>query len=100
MRAYVIDFGGQWDQFLPLAEFAYNNSFHSSIEMAPFEALYGRRCRSPIGWFDAFKVRSSGRDLVRESLEKVNLIQDRLLMAQSRKKSYADRNVRDLEFLV
>ena len=57
LRACVIDFGGQWDQFLPLAEFAYNNSYHSSIEMAPFEALYGRRCRSPIGWFDAFKVR-------------------------------------------
>ena len=49
LRACVIDFGGQWDQFLPLTEFSYNNSYHSSIEMAPFEALYGRRCRSPIG---------------------------------------------------
>ena len=57
LRACVIDFGGHWDQFLPLAEFAYNNSYYSSIEMAPFEALYGRRCRSPIGWFDAFEVR-------------------------------------------
>ncbi|XP_069150379.1 uncharacterized protein [Solanum lycopersicum] len=77
LRACVIDFGGQWDQFLPLAEFPYNNSYHSSIEMAPFEAL-----------------------LLRESLDKVKLIQDRLLMAQSRQKSYADRKVRDLEFMV
>ena len=74
---------------MPLAEFAYNNSFHSSIEMAPFEALYGRRCRFPIGWFDAFEVRPWSTDLLRESLDKVKLIQDRLLMAQSRQKSYA-----------
>ncbi|XP_069145670.1 uncharacterized protein [Solanum lycopersicum] len=94
LRACVIDFGGQWDQFLPLAEFAYNNSYHSSIGMAPFEALYGTRCRSPIGWFDAFEVRPWGTDLLRESLDKVKLIQDRLLMAQSRQKSYADRKIR------
>ena len=100
LRACVIDFGGQWDQFLPLAEFAYNNSYHSSIEMAPFEALYGRRCRSPIGWFDAFEVRPWGTNLLRVSLDKVKLIQDRLLMPQSRQKSYADRKVRDLEFMV
>ena len=47
LRACVIEFGGHWDSFLPLAEFSYNNSYHSSIDMAPFEALYGRRCRSP-----------------------------------------------------
>ena len=57
LRACVIEFGGQWDSFLPLAEFSYNNSYHSSIDMALFEALYGRRCRSPICWFDAFEVR-------------------------------------------
>ena len=74
LRACVIDFGGHWDQFLPLAEFAYNNSYHLSIEMAPFEALYGRRCRSPIGWFDAFEVRPWGTYLLRESLDKVKLI--------------------------
>ena len=49
LRAYVIEFGGHWDNFLPLVEFSDNNSYHSSIDMAPFEALYGRRCRSPIG---------------------------------------------------
>ena len=100
LRACVIDFGGHSDHFLRLEEFAYNNSYHSSIEMAPFEALYGRRCQSPIGWFDAFEVRPWGTDLLRESLDKVKLIQDRLLMAQSRQKSYADRKVCDLEFMV
>ncbi|CAN4125244.1 unnamed protein product [Withania somnifera] len=58
-RACVIDFGGAWDQHLPLAEFAYNNAYHSGIEMAPFEALYGGRCRSPIGWFDGFEAESA-----------------------------------------
>ena len=57
LRACVIEFGGHWDNFLPLAEFSYNNSYHSSIDIAPFEALCGRRCRSLIGWFDAFEVR-------------------------------------------
>ena len=85
---------------MPLAEFAYNNSYHSRIEMTPFEALYGRRCRSPIAWFDAFEVRPWGTDLLRESLDKVKLIQDRLLMAQSRQKSYPDRKIRDLELMV
>ncbi|XP_069148227.1 uncharacterized protein [Solanum lycopersicum] len=90
LRAFVIDFGGQWDQFLPLAEFSYNNSYHSSIEIAPFETLYGRICRSPIVWFNAFDVRPWGTDLLRVSLDKFKLIQDRLLMAQNRQKSYAD----------
>ena len=51
LRACVIEFGGHWDKFLPLAEFSYNNSYNSSIDMAPFKALCGRRCGSPIGWF-------------------------------------------------
>ena len=99
LRAYVIEFGGHWDNFLPLAEFSYNNIYHSSIDMAPFEALYGRRCRSPIGWFDAFEVRPWGTDLLRESLEKVKFIQEKLLAAQSRQKEYEDRKVRDLDFM-
>ena len=74
LRACVIDFGGHWDKFLPLAEFSYNNSYHSSIDMDQFEALYGRRCRSPICLFDAFEVRPWGTDLLRVSLEKVKFI--------------------------
>ena len=96
----MIDFGGQWDRFLPLAEFAYNNSYQSSIEMAPFEALYGRRCRSPIGWFEPGEAKLYGTDLVRDALEKVKLIQERLRTAQSRQKSYADQKARDISFMV
>ena len=99
LRACVIKFGGHWDNFLPLAEFSYNNSYHSSIDMAPFEALYGRRCRSHIGWFDAFEVRLWGTDHLRESLEKEKFIQEKLVAAQNRQKEYADRKVRDLDFM-
>ena len=63
--------------------------------MAPFEEFYGRRCRSPIGWFDAFEVGPWGTDLLRDSLEKVKSIQEKLLAAQSRQKEYADRKVRE-----
>ena len=71
LRACMLDFGGSWDQYLPLAEFAYNNSYQSSIQMAPFEALYGRCCRSPIGWFEVIEPRLVGLDLIQEVVEKV-----------------------------
>ncbi|XP_060202136.1 uncharacterized protein LOC132630583 [Lycium barbarum] len=87
LRACVIDFGGHWNQFLPLVEFSYNNSYHLNIDMTPFEASYGRRCRSPIGWFDAFEVSPWGTDLLRESLDKLKLIQKKLLEAKTRKTS-------------
>ncbi|XP_070007346.1 uncharacterized protein [Nicotiana sylvestris] len=70
LRACVIDFGGQWDQFLPLTEFAYNNCYQPSIEMAPFEALYGWRCRSPIEWFEPGEAKLYGTNLVKDALEK------------------------------
>ncbi|XP_059295571.1 uncharacterized protein LOC132048904 [Lycium ferocissimum] len=71
LRACVIDFGYHWDPFLALAEFVYNNSYHSSIDRALSEVLYGRRCRSSIGRLDAFEVRPWGTDFLRESLDKV-----------------------------
>ncbi|XP_070055804.1 uncharacterized protein [Nicotiana tomentosiformis] len=71
LRACVIDFEGQWDLFLPLAEFAYNNSYQSNIEMAPFKALYGWRCSSPIGWFEPDEARLYDTDLVNDGLVKV-----------------------------
>ena len=80
--ACVIDFGGSWDHFLPLAEFAYNNSYQPSIQMAPYEALYGRRCRSPVGWFEPGEAQLLGTDLVQDALDKVKIIQDRLRTAQ------------------
>ena len=100
LRACMIDFGGNWDDHSPLIEFAYNNSYQSSIQMAPYEALYGRKCRSPIGWFETGETKLIGPDLVQQAIKKVKLIQDRLLAAQSRQKSYADNCRRDLEFQV
>ena len=98
LRACVIDFKGSWDDHLPLIEFAYNNSYHSSIKMAPYEALYGRKCRSPIGWFEVGETLLFGPDLVYQAIEKVKVIQQRLKTAQSRHKSYADSRRRGLEF--
>ncbi|KAH0636086.1 hypothetical protein KY289_036001 [Solanum tuberosum] len=91
LRACVIDFKGSWDDHLPLIEFAYNNSYHSSIQMAPYEALYGRRCRFPVGWFEVGEASLIGPDSVLDAMEKVQLIRDRLKIAQSRQKSYADK---------
>ena len=88
LRACVIDFGGHWDKFLPLCEFSYNNSYHSSIDMAPFEELYGRGCRLPIGWFETGDVKPLGVDLVKDAQDKVRSIQAKLLAAQSRQKKY------------
>ena len=83
-----------------MIEFAYNNSYHTSIEMAPFEALYGRRCRSPVGWFEVGEIALIGPDLVFEAMEKVRLIRERLKSAQSRQKSYSDNRRKDIEFEV
>ena len=80
----IIDFKGSWDDHLPLVEVAYNNSYHSSIQMAPYEALYGRKCRSPIGWFDVGETKLIGPDVIQQAVDKVKLIQERLLAAQSR----------------
>ncbi|KAL6323506.1 hypothetical protein AAG906_039083 [Vitis piasezkii] len=98
--ACALDLKGNWDDYLPLVEFAYNNSFQASIGMAPFEALYGRRCRSPVCWDDVGEKKLLGLELVQLTVEKVSLIKERLKAAQSRQKSYADNRKRDLEFEV
>ncbi|RVW79287.1 Transposon Ty3-I Gag-Pol polyprotein [Vitis vinifera] len=90
LRACILDLQGNWDDHLPLVEFAYNNSFQASIGMAPFEALYGRKCRSPICWNDVGERKLLGPELVQLTVEKVALIKERLKAAQSRHKSYAD----------
>ena len=71
-------------------EFAYNNSYHSSIKVAPYEALYGRKCRSPICWDEVGERKILGPKIIQRTCEKVNMIRDRLLAAQSRQKSYFD----------
>ncbi|RVW24090.1 Transposon Ty3-I Gag-Pol polyprotein [Vitis vinifera] len=100
LRACILDLQGNWDDHLPLVEFAYNNSFQASIGMAPFEALYGRKCRSPICWNDVGERKLLGPELMQLTVEKVALIKERLKAAQSRHKSYADHRRRDLEFEV
>ena len=100
LRACALDLKGNWDDYLPLVEFAYNNSFQAIIEMTPFEALYGRRCRSPVCWDDVEKKKLLEPKLVQLTVEKVSLIKEKLKATQSRQKSYADNHKRDLEFEV
>lgn len=98
LRAYVLDFGGKWGEYLPLAEFAYNNSYQSSIQMAPYEALYGRPCRSPICWADTEDRIVLGPEIIKETTDKIRIIREQLKTAQSRQKSYADKRRKPLEF--
>jgi hypothetical protein len=100
LRACIIDFGGSWHEHLPLIEFAYNNSYQASIQMAPFEALYGRSCRSPICWNEVGEKQLLGPELVRDTTETVKIIRERLAVAQNRQKVYADNRRRELEFQV
>ena len=100
LRACVLDHKGSWEEHFPLVEFAYNNSYQASIQMAPYEALYGRPCRSPICWTEVGEIFITGPDLIRDTSEKVSLIRQRLRMAQSLQKSYADVRCRPLEFKV
>jgi hypothetical protein len=98
LRVCVLDFKGSWSQYIPLIEFAYNNSYQASIKMAPYEALYGRRCRSPLYWDEVGERQLTGPELIQETAEKITLIRQRLTEAQNRQKSYADHRRRDLEF--
>ncbi|GJT35811.1 putative reverse transcriptase domain-containing protein [Tanacetum coccineum] len=98
LRACAIDFGGGWDVHLPLAEFSYNNSYHTSIRCAPFEALYGRKCRSPVLWAEIREGSLIGPELVQEMTDKVVVIKERLQAARDRQKSYADNRRKPLEF--
>ncbi|GJS41955.1 putative reverse transcriptase domain-containing protein [Tanacetum coccineum] len=100
IRACVIDFGGNWDVHLPLAEFSYNNSYHSSIRCALFEALYGRKCRSPVLWAKISESSLIGPELVQETTDKVVLIKEKLKVARDRQKSYVDNRRKPLEFKV
>nr|GEU99105.1 reverse transcriptase domain-containing protein [Tanacetum cinerariifolium] len=100
LRACVIEFGSSWDKHLPLVEFFYNNSYHASIKATPFEALHGRKCRSPICWSEVGESKLTGLELVRETMEKIVQIKNRLLTARSRQKSYTDLKRRLIEFEV
>ena len=88
------------EDHLPLVEFAYDNSYQASIRMAPYEALHGSPCRSPLCWTEVGESSITGPDLIRDTFEKVSLIRQRLLTAQSRQKSYVDVQRRPLELEV
>ncbi|GJX22395.1 reverse transcriptase domain-containing protein [Tanacetum coccineum] len=100
LRACAIDFGGNWDTHLPLVEFSYNNSYHSSVKCAPFEALYGRKCRTPIAWAEVGESKLFGPEIIQETTDKIVQIKERLKTTRDRQKSYADNRRKPLEFSV
>lgn len=100
LRACVLDYPGSWEDHLGLVEFAYNNSYHSSIGMAPFEALYGRPCRSPSCWLDSGDRAMLGPDMVRETSEAIELAKMRMKAAQDRQRQYADGKRKFVEFSI
>ncbi|GJW83288.1 putative reverse transcriptase domain-containing protein [Tanacetum coccineum] len=100
LRVSVLDFEGSWDVHLTLVEFSYNNSYHSSVRCASFEALYGRKCRSPIMWAEVGEGQMIGPELVQDTTEKISQINDRLKADRDRQKSYADKRRKPLEFSI
>ncbi|GKC11515.1 putative reverse transcriptase domain-containing protein [Tanacetum coccineum] len=100
MCACAIDCRRGWVNHLPLVEFSYNNSYHASIKAAPFEALYGRKCRSPICWTEVGEAQILGPELIQETTEKIVQIKQRMQAARDRQKSYADLKRKPMEFQV
>nr|GEX31240.1 putative reverse transcriptase domain-containing protein [Tanacetum cinerariifolium] len=100
LRAYVLDFRKGWDRHLPLVEFSYNNKYHTSIKVAPFEALYGHKCRSPICWAEVRDSQLTGLEIVHETIEKIIQIKSHIQAACDRQKSYANVRHKPLEFQV
>jgi hypothetical protein len=100
LRACAIEYNKNWDKCLFLAEFAYNNNYQSSLKMAPFEALYGRRCRTPLNWSQLGERETFGPDLVSEAERKVKIIRKNLEAAQARQKIFHDKRRKPLQFEV
>ena len=91
LRACAISFPKKWDECLKLAEFSYNNSYQESIRIAPFEALYGKKCRMPFNWVEVGDYGYFGPDFIKEAREQVIIIQSHLKAAQCRQKAYMDK---------
>ncbi|KAI3681176.1 hypothetical protein L6452_35961 [Arctium lappa] len=98
LRACALEWNGCWDDYLFLIEFSYNNSWQSSIGMAPYEALYDRKCRSPTYWNEVREKVIEGPELIQVTTEKIEVARQKMKEAQSRQKSYADKHRRHLEF--
>nr|GFA47468.1 putative reverse transcriptase domain-containing protein [Tanacetum cinerariifolium] len=100
LHACVIDFGKGWVKHSPLVKFSYNNSYHASIKVTPYEALYGRKCRSPLCWAKVGEAQLNGPEMIQEMTENIILIKERIQAAQDRQKNYADRKRKPMEFKV
>nr|GFB27294.1 putative reverse transcriptase domain-containing protein [Tanacetum cinerariifolium] len=100
LRACEIEFGKGWVNHLPLVEFSYNNSYHATIKAAPFEALYGRKCRSPVCWTEAGEAQILGPELIQETTKTIVQIKQRMQAARDRQKSYVDLKHKPMEFQV
>nr|GEZ14433.1 putative reverse transcriptase domain, ribonuclease H-like domain, aspartic peptidase domain protein [Tanacetum cinerariifolium] len=98
LQACAIDFGKGWENHLPLVEFSYNNSYHASIKVAPFEALYGRKCRSPVCWAEVGDTQLTGPKIIHESTEKIVQIRQHLQATRDRQRNYANVRQKPLEF--
>ncbi len=98
LRACVISFGKKWEESLPYAEFSYNNSYQASLKMAPFEVLYGRRCRTPLNWSETGERSLFGPDIIQHAEDQVRIIHENLKAAQSRQKSQYDRHHQDMVY--
>src|SRR5438105_3282508 len=98
LRACVLTYDKDWEKSLSFAEFSYNNSYQASLKMAPFEALYGRKRRTPLMWSDVGERSLFGPAIIKDAEEQVTKVRENLKAAQSRQKSYADTRRRDLEF--
>jgi hypothetical protein len=96
LRSYALKYGKSWDKSLPYAEFSYNNSYQASIKMAPYEALYGRQCRTPLFWSQTGESQVFGPEVLKDADRQVQMVCESLKVAQSRQKSYADKRRRDL----
>ncbi|WVZ52545.1 hypothetical protein U9M48_003593 [Paspalum notatum var. saurae] len=95
-----IQYGTSWDKSLPYVEFSYNNSYQASLKKSPFEALYGRRCRTPLFWNQTGEKQVLRPDLIRDTEQQIKMVCENLRVAQSRQMSYADVRHRDLTFKV
>ena len=100
LQACVLEFQGSWDDYLALMEFAYNNHYHSSISMPPYEALYGRKCRCLMSWDEEGMRTLEGLEIFPQTVDKVNIIKGRLKAAQDRQKSYTDQHRREMTYEV
>jgi hypothetical protein len=98
LRACVISIGKKWEESLSYAEFSYNNSYQASLKMAPFEVLYGRKCRTPLNWSETGERSLIGSDIIQQAEEQVHIVREHLKTAQSRQKSNYDRKHQEMVY--